>query len=305
MKYSVNFYEKARNAKMAFNIKLIDSTEYEVERADIVDGHLEIEMKNKTAEEVETIFENSENVARIVLLQDGEEFGELVNWSKYAGVFKKDGSVIAYMTQPVDVTEQRITSVESVSAKAASDATQALSLANGIADTVNTAKAAAHSAQQNLTSATEQVSAVSVISSAAFVVARSQAQSLSDQDAIQAKILYDEWADLCKESYVAQEIGFKFVHKNQLYKTAQAGFRFQSQWEPGSQGTESIYTLIDEEHAGTQEDPIPYKKNMELFNGKYYTQNDVSYLCIRDSGIPMQYDLANLISGGFVQVVES
>lgn len=305
MKYSVNFYEKARNAKMAFNIKLIDSTEYEVERADIVDGHLEIEMKNKTAEEVETIFENSENVARIVLLQDGEEFGELVNWSKYAGVFKKAGSVIAYMTQPVDVTEQRITSVESVSAKASSDATQALSLANGIADTVNTAKAAAQSAQQNLTSATEQVSAVSVISSAAFVVARSQAQSLSDQDAIQAKILYDEWADLCKESYVAQEIGFKFVHKNQLYKTAQAGFRFQSQWEPGSQGTESIYTLIDEEHAGTQEDPIPYKKNMELFNGKYYTQNDVSYLCIRDSGIPMQYDLANLISGGFVQVVES
>ena len=291
---------------MAFNIKLIDSTEYEVERADIVDGHLEIEMKNKTAEEVETIFESSENVARIVLLQDGEEFGELVNWSKYAGVFKKkDGSVIAYMTQPVDVTEQRITSVESVSAKAASDATQALSLANGIADTVNTAKAAAQSAQQNLTSATEQVSAVSVISSAAFVVARSQAQSLSDQDAIQAKILYDEWADLCKESYVAQEIGFKFVHKNQLYKTAQAGFRFQSQWEPGSQGTESIYTLIDEEHAGTQEDPIPYKKNMELFNGKYYTQNDVLYLCIRDSGIPMQYDLANLISGGFVQVVES
>lgn len=305
MKYSVNFYEKARNAKMAFNIKLIDSTEYEVERADIVDGHLEIEMKNKTAEEVETIFENSENVARIVLLQDGEEFGELVNWSKYAGVFKKDGSVIAYMTQPVDVTEQRITSVESVSAKAASDATQALSLANGIADTVNTAKAAAQSAQQNLTSATEQVSAVSVISSAAFVVARSQAQSLSDQDAIQAKILYDEWADLCKESYVAQEIGFKFVHKKQLYKTAQASFRFQSQWEPGSQGTESIYTLIDEEHAGTQEDPIPYKKNMELFNGKYYTQNDVLYLCIRDSGIPMQYDLADLISGGYVKIVES
>lgn len=290
---------------MAFNIKLIDSTEYEVERADIVDGHLEIEMKNKTAEEVETIFENSENVARIVLLQDGEEFGELVNWSKYAGVFKKDGSVIAYMTQPVDVTEQRITSVESVSAKAASDATQALSLANGIADTVNTAKAAAQSAQQNLTSATEQVSAVSVISSAAFVVARSQAQSLSDQDAIQAKILYDEWADLCKESYVAQEIGFKFVHKKQLYKTAQASFRFQSQWEPGSQGTESIYTLIDEEHAGTQEDPIPYKKNMELFNGKYYTQNDVLYLCIRDSGIPMQYDLADLISGGYVKIVES
>lgn len=289
---------------MAFNIKLVDSTEYEVERADVVDGHLEIEMKNKTSEEVETIFENSENVARMVLIQDGDEFGELVNWSKYAGVFKKGDSVVAYMTQPVDVTEQRITSVESTSAKASSDAAQALSVTSGIADTANNAKTAAESAQQNVASVTEQVSAASVISSAVFVVARAQAQTLSDQDALSAKILYDEWTELCKESYLAKDIGFKFVHKDQLYKTAQANFTFQSQWEPGSIGTESIYTLIDEDHSGTQEDPIPYKKNMELFNGKYYTQNDVLYQCIRDSGIPMQYDLADLISGGYVKVVE-
>lgn len=43
---------------------------------------------------------------------------------------------------------------------------------------------------------------------------------------------------------------------------------------------------------------------MELFNGKYYTDKNVLYLCIRDSGMGMSFDLADLVSGGFVEVVE-
>ena len=43
---------------------------------------------------------------------------------------------------------------------------------------------------------------------------------------------------------------------------------------------------------------------MELFNGKYYTDKDVLYLCIRDSGMGLSFDLADLVSGGFVEVVE-
>lgn len=292
---------------MAFNIKLIDSTEYEVERADIVDGHLEIEMKGKTAEEVETIFENSENVSKLVLLQAGEEFGELVNWSKYAGVFKKDDSVVAYMTQPVDVTEQRLTSAESMSAEAKATANNALNIANGIAGTATQAKEVADAANQSVTAATQQISQVSKFTTASFIVAKKQAQSLTDQEALQAKSLYDEWTDLVKQSYKAQNIGFKFVHTKDgvtdLYKTMQEEFTFQGQWEPGAQGTESIYSHIDEEHAGTQEDPIPYKKNMEIFNGKYYTYNDVLYMCTRDSGIPLQHGLDELV-GHYVVVVE-
>lgn len=51
-------------------------------------------------------------------------------------------------------------------------------------------------------------------------------------------------------------------------------------------------------------DPIAWKQGMELFNGKYYTDKDVLYLCIRDSGMGMSFDLADLVSGGFVEVVE-
>lgn len=37
-------------------IRLVDQTEYDVVRNDIVNGCLEIEMENKTAEEMQTIF---------------------------------------------------------------------------------------------------------------------------------------------------------------------------------------------------------------------------------------------------------
>ena len=73
-------------------------------------------------------------------------------------------------------------------------------------------------------------------------------------------------------------------------------------WAPGN-GTESLFVVIDKEHAGTLEDPIPYEGNMELFNGKYYIQNEVIYLCTRDSGAPLYHDLSSLV-GLYVEEVK-
>lgn len=52
------------------------------------------------------------------------------------------------------------------------------------------------------------------------------------------------------------------------------------------------------------DDPIPWVVGSKLYKGQYYIDKDVVYLCIRDSGIEMSFNLADLISGGFVQVVE-
>jgi hypothetical protein len=41
---------------------------------------------------------------------------------------------------------------------------------------------------------------------------------------------------------------------------------------------------------------------MEIFKGKYYIQNDVVYLCTRDSGQPLYHDLSALV-GSYVEVV--
>ena len=298
---------------MAHTIRLVDGTTYAVESTEIVDNHLEIKMSTseKSLEDIEAIFDGkSDNLARIGLEQpEGEEYGHFSNFTKYGGIFKDPETDLAtvYLIQPVDETEQRLTTAESVSAEAKLIANNALTTANGIASTANEAKQTAEAANQNVTAATEQVSAASSFTTASFMVAKKQAQTLSDQEALQAKILYDEWFDLCSRSFKAEETGYKFVHTKdgttELYKTMQPEFVFQSQWEPGTKGTESLYSHIDEDHAGTQEDPIPYKKNMEIFEGKYYTQNDVLYICTRSSGIPLQYDLAD-VTPHFVSVVE-
>lgn len=298
---------------MAHTIRLVDGTTYAVESTEIVNDHLEIVMSTaaKSVENIEAIFDNqASNIARIGVEQpEGEEYGHFSNFTKYGGIFKNADAKTAtvYLIQPVDATEQRITAAESVSAEAKSIANNALSTANGIASTANEAKQTAASANENATAATKQVAQVSAFTTASFIVAKKQAQSLTDQEALQVKSLYDEWADLVKESYVAQETGFKFAHTKDgvtdLYKTMQANFTFQRQWEPGAVGTESLYSHIDEAHAGTEEDPIPYKKNMEIFNGKYYTYSDVLYRCTRDSGIPLQHGLGELV-GLYVVVAE-
>lgn len=65
----------------------------------------------------------------------------------------------------------------------------------------------------------------------------------------------------------------------------------------------SLYEVIEKEHSGEFNDPIPYMPPMEIFNGKYYTQDDVIYSCIRDSQIALTHNLSDLV-GNYVTVVE-
>lgn len=75
----------------------------------------------------------------------------------------------------------------------------------------------------------------------------------------------------------------------------------QELWKP-SIDTASLRKVVDEEHEGTEADPIPYNPPMEIFEGKYYTQNDVLYKCTRSSGIPLSHDLSALV-GTYVEKV--
>lgn len=79
--------------------------------------------------------------------------------------------------------------------------------------------------------------------------------------------------------------------------TSQAG------WEPGAEGTESLWACIDKVHAGTQDDPIPYAGNMALEAGKHYSQDGVVYKCTRDTQIPVYQTLAELV-GTYVEAVQ-
>ena len=120
------------------------------------------------------------------------------------------------------------------------------------------------------------------------------AVTLDDETALTAVELFPVW-----EAGHAYAIDDRVRHNGKLYKCVQA-HTSQADWMPG-EGTESLYTRIDESHAGTLTDPIPYSGNMALEAGKYYSQNGVVYLCVRDTVNPVYNDLAELV-GLYVEV---
>lgn len=127
------------------------------------------------------------------------------------------------------------------------------------------------------------------------------AQSLEDAVALTAVELFPVWKKLV-ENKVEVEKGFRFQHDNKLYRTEQPKYTFVEHYVPGTVGTESLFSLVDVAHSGTKEDPIPFEKNMEIFEGLYYTQYDVLYRCIRSSGQPLYHDLSLLVDS-YVEVV--
>lgn len=119
--------------------------------------------------------------------------------------------------------------------------------------------------------------------------------SLSNNEALKVKEFYPEW----KEGIDVNK-GEKYNCDDDLWE-ALTTHKTQANWRP-SLATASIWKRIDEEHEGTEDDPIPYAPPMELFNGKYYTQDEVKYKCTRDSGIPLSQNLSELV-GLYVELV--
>lgn len=133
----------------------------------------------------------------------------------------------------------------------------------------------------------------------AAIEAGSNAVERSDADALAVKCIYPAWEYLIGKT--AEKAGFKFTYGTDLYKTIPANHTFAAHWVPGA-GTESLYTRIDEGHAGTQDEPIPYEGNMELFEGLYYIQSGVVYRCTRSTGQPVYHALSALV-GLYVEAV--
>lgn len=116
--------------------------------------------------------------------------------------------------------------------------------------------------------------------------------AVDDNTALRMAEFYPEWKDL--PGTTVDKSGFKFTHKGKLYKTIPEQHSFQADWVPG-EGTESLYARIDESHAGTMADPIPYSGNMALEAGRYYSQDGAVYLCTRDTVNPIYNALADLV----------
>lgn len=122
------------------------------------------------------------------------------------------------------------------------------------------------------------------------------AVTLTDSEAYDVAELFPMW-----KTDTAYQTGDRVQYEGKLYKCLQS-HTSQADWIPTE--AVSLWTEVAEPGQGdTPDNPIPYNNNMELVEGKYYSQNDVVYICFRSTGVPVYNNLADLV-GLYVNVYE-
>lgn len=111
--------------------------------------------------------------------------------------------------------------------------------------------------------------------------------AVDDNTALRMLDFYPAWA-----ADTAYTVGYKVRRGGKLWRVVQA-HTAQVGWEP--ENAASLWEQINETHAGTLDDPIPYSGNMALTAGLYYMQDWVIYKCTRDTGNPVYHALNDLV----------
>ena len=125
-------------------------------------------------------------------------------------------------------------------------------------------------------------------------VIETAAQSLDDKTALTVVKLHPVWVE-----GISYAVGFKVQHGEKLWRCIQAHTSLAG-WEP--ENAASLWEQINETHAGTLDDPIPYEGNIALTAGLYYIQEGTVYRCTRDTVNPVYNALADLV-GIYVEVI--
>lgn len=121
--------------------------------------------------------------------------------------------------------------------------------------------------------------------------------NLTNNESLSVKHLYPQWSSKIGKTI---EQGFIVSHDDDLWKCRQTHTALEN--HAPSINTASLWEVIVEEHSGTIDDPIPYTPPMEIYNNKYYIEDDYIYKCTRDSMMALSHQLKDLI-GVYVELV--
>ena len=114
------------------------------------------------------------------------------------------------------------------------------------------------------------------------------AQHIPEIEAYDVVWLYPRWTE--DGQYATGKV---WEYNENLYRCRQA-HSGQAGYEPPN--TPALWELIPlPNEEGTSDNPINYAPGMILEEGKYYTQYNILYICIRDSISPVYHDLSALI----------
>lgn len=114
---------------------------------------------------------------------------------------------------------------------------------------------------------------------------------LTDNEALSVKEVYPTWESKINKTI---EVGYITQYNNELWKARQTHTALEIY--PPNISTASLYEKVEYIHEGTIDDPIPYTPPMEIFKDKYYIENDVVYLCTRNSDTALSHNLRDLVS---------
>ena len=191
-----------------------------------------------------------------------------------------------------EIGEDRAAEIRAAKAAAAGNVAELARQVTQLGEQTAAAQKAAQQAQQTAEEAAQ--GAQQNASQARLVAMLINTYALSDEQALQVKDLYPAWEDLVGQALTA---GYKLTYNGDLYKVIQA-HTAQSDWLPSA--TPALYGLVGTgvstggEHAGTQEDPIPYEQMMVIEQGKYYTQDGILYVGLMDAPNGYPNDLKDL-----------
>lgn len=123
-----------------------------------------------------------------------------------------------------------------------------------------------------------------------------QVAQQTDEEALENIELFPTW-----QSKIGVQVnqGDRLYFDDKLFKVLQTHTP-QEEWRPDTTASLYVQVVLDEER-GTIDNPIPYSLNMELVEGKYYTDDGVTYLCTR--GIAASYWPLKDLVGQYVEVV--
>lgn len=117
-------------------------------------------------------------------------------------------------------------------------------------------------------------------------------ETVEDTVAVVLTELYDEWDPNGYHYEVGKRCKYAAPDQEYLLYKCKQEHDSNPTWHPDV--ATSLFDVVSDS-SGTEDDVIDFSPGMELEEGKYYKQFDVTYYCFRSSGAAIYNNLADLV----------